>query len=89
VDDEQRRISFGRAHDLETEYAESPARVAQLARERSAHSIVLGRAHRWDRLSASSMPSGVRAYALEGEEKPGFETLTPDDEGAFTVSEPL
>lgn len=88
VDDEQRRITFGRAHDLEAKYAESPARIAQLAREHSARSIVLGRAHRWGRLSATSIPPGVRAYALEGEEKPGFETLAPDEEGAFTVSQP-
>lgn len=88
VDDEARRISFGRAHDLDAVYADTPARVTQLARERSAHSVVLGRAHRWARLRASALPPGVRAYALEGEERPGFTKLAPNAEGAFTVSEP-
>lgn len=71
----RRGVAFGRANDLDAEYAESPARVVELARERNAKYVIHGRARQWPGLESDAFPRGVAGYALPGEEKPGFAPL--------------
>lgn len=80
VDDEERRVVLGRANDLDAEYAESPARVAEYARERNAKFVVLGRARSWPELPSGYFPRSVRTYALAGQERPGFAQIRPDED---------
>jgi hypothetical protein len=77
TDDEERRIAFGRAHDLECEYTESAARVYEIVAANRARIAILARPHRWPALRSQDLPKGVSAFSL-GEDRAGWRTM-PDD----------
>lgn len=77
ADDEERRVAFGRANDLDSVLAEDAARVVELIRERNTRIVILGRAHRWPDLLAQRLPRPVTPYAIceDGVEVPGWRAL--------------
>lgn len=77
ADDEERRVEFGRSHDIDSEFADSPARITELLRGHGASVLILGRGHRWPRLDARDLPTSVRRFSLE-EPRAGWMTI-PDD----------
>ncbi len=75
VDDEERRVAFGQAHDLDSQYAEGPSRAAEIVRERGARAVLLGRTA-WAPIARERLPRDVRRYTLDDESLPGWKAVT-------------